>query len=106
MKTMRSVGPFPNIRKKTKLTEKELSNIIEKIISEYDKKLNKEEDTHGYDHDPYSTIAGDAMGFDGWGDGNISSGSDSSGDFSSPYDDSSEIFDLKESLHKNLRKYL
>ncbi len=69
--------------------------------------MGDQKDPHGYDDSGNEN----AMGW--WGDlGSIASSSSGS-DFSSPYDDSSSIidksskmFDLKESLHKNLLKLL
>lgn len=98
---------------RTKLTEKEFRNIIEKIISEYD--TGEQKETHGYERGELNKSGYDdssnenAMGF--WDlEGNDDSGSGNKSsfdkDFSSPYDDSSEMFDLKESLKRNLRKLL
>ena len=117
MKSLRSVGKFPNIRKKVQLSEKQFKTIIEKLsrirIKSYDKQysikekeLNKEEDTHGYERGELNRSGGESMGFEGWGSDSISSTGDG-GDFSSPsFNRSSDIFNLKESLHKNLKKFI
>ena len=57
-KSLRSVGPFPNIRKnKTiKITEKEFRNIIEKIIFENNKELNNLKNVEIYLSDLFSAI--------------------------------------------------
>ena len=86
--------------KKIQLSEKQFKTIIEKLL------LNKEEDIHGYERGELNRSGWESMGFEGWGSDSISSTSDGD-DFSSPsFDLSSDIFNLKESLHKNLKKYI
>jgi hypothetical protein len=65
----------------------------------YEKEDVDEEDTHGYEHEPYVTDAGIPMGFEGWSSETVPSGI-GGGDFSSDY---SSDFSLEESLKRNLR---
>ena len=88
-------------------------SIKEKDLAEEDNFERKE--THGYIRGELNKSGYDdssnenAMGFWGLEGGSSDSNTSSQSfdkDFSSTYDDSSKMFDLKESLHKNLRKLL